>query len=124
VAPILVVDDDPAILDMVTWALTEEGYEVAGARHGAEALDLVERQPPKLVLLDMTMPVMDGWEFSRRLRKAHGRSIPIVCMTAAKDARTRAEDIQAEAFLAKPFDLDDLFDCVHRFVNGGTAQAR
>lgn len=65
----------------------------------------------------MTMPVMDGWEFSRKLRERHGRTIPIICMTAAKDARRRAQDIQAEGFLAKPFDLEDLFRSVRRLRN-------
>lgn len=115
-APILVVDDDPAILDMVTWALTEEGFEVQGATQGAEALAAIECQLPSLVLLDMTMPVMDGWEFSRRLRERYGHRIPIICMTAAKDARRRSQEIEAEAFLAKPFDLEDLFACVEQYA--------
>src|SRR5204862_482412 len=97
---ILVVDDDPAILEMVTWALAEEGYEVDRAKHGQAALSLIEQQPPKVVLLDMTMPVMDGWEFSQHLRERYGHQIPIVCMTAAKDARRRSQEIQAEAVLA------------------------
>ncbi len=115
-ALILVVDDDPAIRDMVTWALSEEGYEVAQAGNGAEALRLVGRYKPVVVLLDMTMPVMDGWEFSRRLRDRHGQRIPIICMTAAKDARQRSREIDAEAVLSKPFNLDELFARVSEFV--------
>ena len=114
---VLVVDDDRAILEMVTWALADEGYTVLSAAHGAEALDVVRREPPSVILLDMTMPVMDGWEFSRQLRALYDRKIPIICMTAARDARSRSDDIGAEGLLAKPFDLVDLYRCVERFAD-------
>ena len=115
--PILVVDDDPSILDMVAEILDFEGYAVRTATNGAEALEVVERVPPSLVLLDMRMPVLDGWGFARAL-KARGVRIPIVVMTAAKDARRWAEEIGAQAYLAKPFELPDLLTVVGRLRPG------
>ena len=115
--PILVVDDDPSILDMVAEILDFEGYAVRTATNGAEALEVVEQVPPSLVLLDMRMPVLDGWGFARAL-KARGVRIPIVVMTAAKDARRWAEEIGAQAYLAKPFELPDLLTVVGRLRPG------
>ena len=111
-ALILVADDDPDLLEVISAALTYRGYRVATARHGKEALERVEEELPQLVLLDMTMPVMDGWTFARALRERHGRSIPIVVITAAEDSQLRAEEVGAEAELGKPFDLQQLQDVV------------
>jgi CheY-like chemotaxis protein len=110
---ILVIDDDPAILDTVTQILEFEGYSVATATNGAEGLRQVDQAPPALILLDMRMPVLDGWGFARTLRE-RGVALPIVVMTAAQDARRWAQEISASAYLAKPFDLLDLLDVVQR----------
>jgi two-component system chemotaxis response regulator CheY len=110
-APILVVDDDQTILNTVAEILHLEGYPVTTASNGAEALQAVERTEPSLVLLDMRMPILDGWSFARQLR-ARGVDTPILVMTAAQDARLWAEEIGAEGFLAKPFDLMELLDAV------------
>ena len=116
--PILIVDDDPAILQTVTDILQFEGYPVTTARNGAEALKAVEQREPSLVLLDMRMPVMDGWGFAERL-KERGIRLPIVVMTAAQDARRWAEEIGADGYLAKPFQLPDLLDAVERLRAAG-----
>ena len=68
-APILVVDDDPSIVSTVSEILDFEGYPVQTAANGAEALRAIERMQPSLVLLDMRMPVMDGWGFANALRE-------------------------------------------------------
>src|SRR5437763_1381023 len=75
--PILVVDDDPSILAVVSQILDFEGYPVQTATDGAEALAAVNTQRPSLVLLDMRMPVLDGWGFARALA-ARGEQLPIV----------------------------------------------
>ena len=111
--PILVVDDDPSILATVSEILEFEGYPVSTASNGAEALAQIERRQPSLILLDMRMPVMDGWGFARRLAE-QGVRLPIVVMTAAQDARRWAEEIGAAGFVPKPFDLPDLLDTVER----------
>ena len=110
-APIVVIDDDPAILDAVTDILTFEGYTVERATNGAEGLQLLEQLEPRLVLLDMRMPGLDGWGFVRTVRQ-QGRTVRIVVMTAAQDAQRWAQEIAADGYLAKPFDLLDLLDVV------------
>ena len=112
--PILVVDDDPTILATVSDALDMEGFAVLTATNGAEALDVMSNSKPSLVLLDMRMPVLDGWGFMRALRE-RGSSVSVVVMTAAADARRWAREIGAHGVLAKPFELDDLVAAVQRF---------
>jgi CheY-like chemotaxis protein len=110
---ILVVDDDPAIRQTLADVLEMDGYAVAQAANGAEALTRIEHAPPGLVLLDMRMPIMDGWTFARALRE-RGLRLPVIVMTAAQNARTWAREIEADDFLAKPFELDDLLSKVRR----------
>lgn len=111
---ILVVDDDPGILRIVSTILISEGYRVETAANGEEALRQVDADPPSLVLLDMRMPIMDGWEFAREVRGRGCDKLPILVMTAARDARRWADEIKADGYLAKPFDLDTLLDEVER----------
>jgi len=113
---ILVVDDDPAILSTVSDILSFEGYRVERATNGEEALQLIARSLPALVLLDMRMPVVDGWAFARIL-KEHGLSVPILVMTAAQDARRWAQEIGAQGYIAKPFELLDLLDAVEQMMS-------
>jgi len=111
--PILVVDDDPSILVTVSEILDLEGYPVETAANGAEALECIARSRPSLVLLDMRMPVLDGWGFAREL-KERGIHLPILVMTAAQNARSWAEEIGAEGYLPKPFEIPELLDHVER----------
>lgn len=111
--PVLVVDDDPAIRTTIADILGLEGYRVETAANGQEALDFVGRERPSVVVLDMRMPVMDGWTFAREL-KDRGMRLPIVVITAAQNARRWAEEIGADAYLAKPFELTDLLETVER----------
>jgi CheY-like chemotaxis protein len=106
-----VVDDDPSIVAVVSEILAAEGHEVVSAENGADALEKVNGEG--LVLLDMRMPVLDGWGFAREFR-ASGRRCPIVVMTAAENARRWAEEIGAEGYLAKPFDIDALIAVVEQ----------
>lgn len=94
-------------------ALAEEGYAVAQAQNGEEALEEIERERPALILLDMRLPVLDGWGFARRLNEM-GLSIPIVIVTATHNTETWAKEIGAVGYLAKPFDLIDLLSVVER----------
>jgi CheY-like chemotaxis protein len=118
--PILVIDDDVEILGTVVDILEFEGYEVARAFNGAEGLALVEQLQPVLVLLDMRMPVLSGWDFARIL-KERGVHVPILVMTAAQDAAHWAAEIGAAGYVAKPFHVADLLTAVERFVAPGTA---
>src|SRR2546423_673072 len=111
--PILVVDDDPTILATVSEALDLEGFPVVTATNGAEALDEVTRHRPSLVLLDMRMPILDGWGFMRAVSE-RGLTVTVVVMTAAADAGRWGREIGAQAVLAKPFELDELIGAVER----------
>ena len=115
---ILVVDDDANIRDLVADILNGEGYTIETARNGTEALRAIERDGPSLVLLDMRMPDLNGWDFAREMRK-RGLRACIVVMTAARDARRWAEEIGADGYLAKPFDLRDLLLTVERLRRPG-----
>jgi CheY-like chemotaxis protein len=115
-ARILVVDDDTSIRSFVEMALDGEGYAVSTATNGAQALAVTGQLQPDLILLDMRMPIMDGWTFARRYREKDGPHAPIVVITAATDAGERAAEIDADGFLGKPFDLDELLGLVLRYV--------
>lgn len=117
-ARVLVVDDDVSILDTISSILTSEGYQVMAASGGREALAMMRSWHPTLVLLDMRMPVMDGWAVARAMREG-GSMAQIVVMTAAESARRWADEIGAAGHLAKPFDLDELIECVERYGERG-----
>jgi CheY-like chemotaxis protein len=114
---ILVVDDDASIRDFIEMALTDEGYQVALATNGLEALDQLAADPPSLILLDMAMPVMDGWAFAEAYRARPGPHAPIVVVTAAHEAAERAAQVRADDYIAKPFDLDRLLEMVERHAS-------
>ncbi len=115
---VLVVDDDPDMLDLVLMTLEDSGYQTVGARDGREALERVSQHMPSLILLDMLMPVMDGWEFARRFHDRYGNAAPIVVSTAAENAQERAAAIGADDVLSKPFDLERLLATVDHCCNG------
>jgi CheY-like chemotaxis protein len=115
--PILVVDDDTSILETITAILEGEGYEVTTATNGVEALELLERVTPLLILLDMRMPVLDGWGVAKALA-ARDLHVPVVVMTAAENAKRWADEIKAQGHLAKPFELTALLEAVERFRTG------
>ena len=114
--PILVVEDDPDLLALEAEILASAGYRVSTAVDGLQALERAEADFPALVLLDMRMPRMDGWRFAAAFRERFGNACPIVVVTAAEDARARAEEVGAAGFLAKPFELDDVLGVVERHV--------
>jgi CheY-like chemotaxis protein len=114
---VLVVDDDEFIRSCVVDILRDEGYDVFDAPHGAAALALIDESPPDVILLDMRMPVLDGWGFARAYRDRPGPHAPIVVMTAAQDAAQRAAQVNSASFIAKPFQIDELIDCVARYTS-------
>ncbi len=111
---VLVVDDDPDILDALSEILEVEGYDVQRARNGREALQRLEQGVPDLVLLDLMMPVMDGWEFARSL--APGARPPIIVLSADRNVSAKAKEIGALGWLAKPFELSELLEAVRSVV--------
>ena len=111
---ILVVDDDQDLLGLLAFVLSAEGYGVATASDGREALDVVESAMPDLILLDMKMPVMDGWEFAAEFHTRFDGGTPIVVVTAAENAEKRAEEIGASGWISKPFDVASLVGVVRQ----------
>lgn len=121
---VLVVEDDLDLLGLMEMVLQEAGHQVRTAGDGLRALEQVSEEMPGLILLDMRMPVMNGWEFAREFRARHGRACPIVVVTAAENAQLRAAEVEAEGWLSKPFDLEDVLQLVDRFLaEGGGARA-
>jgi CheY-like chemotaxis protein len=118
-ARILVVDDDTGLRDALAELLRENGFEVSCAADGSEALGRLgdaDAPPPSLILLDLTMPVMDGWTF-RAAQRSDPRlaDIPTVVLSATLGVDARAlETLAPAAALAKPFELDRLIETVQR----------
>src|SRR5207237_8826343 len=106
---VLVVDDDPAIRGLVADALRIEGYTVDMAAHGREALEAMRARRPATVVLDLMMPVMDGFSFMEACHKEQlCDGVPIVVISAVHDALERISEVPVHACIAKPFDLEDL----------------
>lgn len=113
---VLVVEDDWNIQSLIVLILEDEGYRVETAANGLQGLNAVERSLPDLILLDMNMPVMNGWEFAQVFHARFDSQVPIVAVTASTDARQAAEDIGAVDFIGKPFELDTLVRVVRRHM--------
>lgn len=104
---VLVVDDEQSIVGFVRLVLEDEGFRVSTASNGVEGLACLDSVSPDIILLDLTMPVMDGWEFVRRLQE-RGIGTPVIVMTAGYRANLEAQRNGAAGFLGKPFDIEEL----------------
>jgi two-component system, OmpR family, alkaline phosphatase synthesis response regulator PhoP len=113
---VLVVDDEPQLIWMLEFSLEAEGYQTLSARDGRTALEEVREHHPRVVLLDIVMPVMDGWAFLEGLQEFPERERPRVIVVSARSSlrdRARAAELGADAFVAKPFNVDDLLVVLH-----------
>jgi len=113
---ILFVEDDREVRVTLTQILVEEGYAVDGASNGREALDALRSgDRPCVILLDLMMPIMNGWQFSAAQRKDPSLAeIPVVIISAATNVLQSAAAMGAAAFLRKPFAIQDLLSIVDR----------
>lgn len=119
---ILVIDDDPAILDIIVQALAAEGHRIEGFRNGHDALERLRDSVPDLILLDLWMPKMSGWEFrEQQMARPELRDVPVVLLSAGGNLQQHARDLDAIATIAKPFDLNHLLDIVTT-ITGATEQ--
>lgn len=107
-ARILVVDDEPSIVDMLVYNLERAHYQVSVARDGGEALDVARREQPDLIILDLMLPVLDGLDVCRTLRRE--REVPIIMLTArdAEIDRVVGLELGADDYVVKPFSVREL----------------
>jgi len=127
---VLVVEDDEALCELLTYNLEKEGYRVGVARDGEDAMLVAEETPPDLVVLDWMLPKVSGIEVCRRLRaRTSTRNTPIIMLTARGEEydRVRGLDTGADDYLSKPFSMTELFArirAVLRRIRPGLAEDR
>jgi CheY-like chemotaxis protein len=112
---VLVVDDEPQLRATVREALVLEGYEVTEASNGAEALALLRTADPEAIVLDLWMPVMDGWAFRKAQLVSHP-DIPVIVVSALDLSNEHLEELRAHAVIGKPFDLEMLYAAVEEVL--------
>lgn len=119
---ILIVDDDPEIIESVRYALQNEGYEVSIARDGNQGLAMAETQTPDLLILDMMMPKRSGFLVLEKIRRGESQEIPIIMITANEGSRHKAyaEMLGVNDYIRKPFAMDRLIDAVNRLIQRAT----
>jgi two-component system phosphate regulon response regulator PhoB len=108
---ILVADDEEDLRELVAYRLSRSGYEVVEAVDGQEALELATQRTPDLMVLDVMMPRLDGYELTRRVREQDSlRSVPVILLTARSQETdvSRGFDVGADDYLKKPFNPDEL----------------
>ena len=105
------MDDEPQVRATVREALVLEGYDVTEASNGAEALALLQTAQPEAIVLDLWMPVMDGWTFRRAQLVSHPQ-IPVIIVSALDLSSAHVEELRAGAIIGKPFDLETLYGAV------------
>jgi two-component system, chemotaxis family, chemotaxis protein CheY len=120
---VLVVDDDDGVRRVIGDLLEDEGYAVRRAASGQEALDLLAEWLPDLILLDLMMPIMDGWQFRAEQRQLNGPAgrVPILVLSAVRNLPTRAEALEPAALLPKPFDIDEVLATIEYVIEARLA---
>jgi two-component system, cell cycle response regulator DivK len=121
---ILLVEDNEMNRDMLSRRLVRKGYEVIMALDGRQAVELAAAEHPDLILMDMSLPVIDGWEATRQVKAAPAtRAIPVIALTAHAMAGDREKAIQAgcDDYDTKPIDLPRLLEKITRLLEPGQA---
>lgn len=122
---ILVVEDEGAIVEIVTQAFRRHGFEVQSVNNGDAALDLVQMLRPDLIVLDIMLPEMDGWEVCRRLKaSSETKNIPVIMLTARREERDVVEGLSlgADDYIKKPFSLPELVARVKAILRRSTGE--
>ncbi len=119
-ASILYIEDDPEMIDLVSLILTRQGYQVAGANGGRKGLEQAQSTLPDLVLLDLMMPDMDGWDVYHQLKSVEGtRNIPVIIITARSQTidQVLAKQIaKVDDYIIKPFRPGELIESVKKVL--------
>lgn len=113
---VLIIDDDDAVCELLRQALSEDGFAVATVPHGAAALDLVKHHQPAVLLVDLRMPIMDGWAFVEQYRRSARPAASIVLLSAARDLEENARRLGADGFVPKPFRIEDVTEAIDRCI--------
>ena len=120
---VLVVDDEHDVVTFLERALTSEGFDVLSAYDGIAAVDIAETDKPDVILLDIMMPMMSGYDVCRQLKaNPQTKSIPVICVTSAqnKEAREKSRAAGAQALLVKPFVVQELVAQIRRHLQVDT----
>jgi CheY-like chemotaxis protein len=119
---VMVVDDEPDILKVVEAILSAEGYDVVGCTSGEECLKKIEKETPKLILMDIMMPGLNGWETTKKLKQnPKTRHIPVAMLTVKyeKEDKIRSfQDAKCDAYIVKPIDRKELVKVVKWLAEG------
>lgn len=123
---VVYIEDDQEMIDLVVLILTRRGFQVKGAHGGRNGLDLIFQDPPDLVLLDLMMPGMDGWEVYQQLKaNDKTRNIPVIIVTAKAQAIDRVLGLhiaKVDDYIAKPFRPQELVDSIDHVLNRASQQ--
>lgn len=123
---VLIADDEPTLRSLLKTNLQLEGFETLTASNGEEALRVIREESPDVVLLDVMMPVMDGWQVLEELSKSERRHTRVILVTAKASAESQLQgwELGCDEYLTKPFDLDDMIARITQVIqrNGHEAE--
>ncbi|MBM4423586.1 MAG: response regulator transcription factor [Chloroflexi bacterium] len=117
---VVCIEDDQGMIELVKLILSRKGYDVVGANGGREGLEAVERERPSLVLLDLMMPDMDGWEVYQQMKASEMmKNIPVIVITAKAQTIDKVLGLhiaKVDDYVTKPFSPQDLLDSIERIL--------
>jgi DNA-binding response OmpR family regulator len=117
---VVCIEDEPEMIDLVKLILSRKGYQVAGAMGGREGLEAVSREKPDLVLLDLMMPDMDGWEVYQKMKADDAtKGIPVIVVTAKAQSIDKVLGLhiaKVDDYITKPFGPQELLESVERVL--------
>lgn len=115
---IIICDDDEGILDMLEIVLEGNGYDIVPVQNSLNIYEIIDREHPDLLLLDLWMPVLSGDQVLKCLRKnPQTKELPVIIISASRDGMQIAAEAGASDFMAKPFDLDFLLEKIQQYLN-------
>ena len=124
---ILCIEDEPEMIDLIRLILGRRGFEVIGAAGGKDGLEKVRQQPPDLILLDLMMPDMDGWEVYQQIKADEKiKNIPVIVVTAKAQSIDKVLGLhiaKVDDYIAKPFSPQDLLNSVDKVIGEGDKSA-
>ncbi len=123
---ILCIEDEPEMIDLIRLILSRRGFEVEGAAGGKEGLEKVRQNPPDLVLLDLMMPDMDGWEVYQQMKAAEKtKNIPVIVVTAKAQSIDKVLGLhiaKVDDYISKPFSPQELLNSVDKVFSQRTSE--